>query len=409
MAVYTTTTGDTFELIARKQYGTEQESARIARANPGLSEPLTAGVVVVIPDLPSAPQDSPQNAPTDEANEVSVRIDGVRFRFWNSITLARSIDAVGTAGFGTPFNADAPGFKETFKPFSFKSFSVNVGGDPLFTGIMVSVSPTVEATQKTLSVSGYSLPGVLNDSVFPASAYPIEYNGMTLQEIATAAAEIFGLSVEFDEDSGPVFERVAVDPAQKVLTFLSDLAKQRNFVISSTPSGALRFLRSVEPGQPVAILEQGKSPLLSVTPTFDPQTYFSHITGIAPTVIGLDGTQHTVKNPFLSSAIRAETFKADDSTGADVKAAVDAKMGRMFGNMASYSVTVATWRDPSGNLWEPNTTINVTAPDAMIYNAYEFILRSVQFDRDAQSETATLDLVLPGAFSGKIPEVLPWE
>ena len=37
-------------------------------------------------------------------------------------------------------------------------------------------------------------------------------------------------------------------------------------------------LKKMEP--PVAMLEQGKSPLLSIKPTFSPQSYFSDITGI---------------------------------------------------------------------------------------------------------------------------------
>ena len=103
------------------------------------------------------------------------------------------------------------------------------------------------------------------------------------------------------------------------------------------------------------------------------------------------------------------TFKAPDTLNADVKAAVEAKAGRMFGNMAAYSVTVSTWRDPQGDLWEPNTTVKLLAPGAMIYNEYEFVIRSVDLDVEGDKRTATLDLVIPGSFSGVIPKVLPWE
>jgi len=45
----------------------------------------------------------------------------------------------------------------------------------------------------------------------------------------------------------------------------------------------------------------------------------------------------------------------------------------------------------------------------MIYQPYTFVLRSVEFTRNENSQTATLELVIPGAFSGKIPGVLPWD
>ena len=160
---------------------------------------------------------------------------------------------------------------------------------------------------------------------------------------------------------------------------------------------------------PVAVLRQGIAPVLSVVPFFSPQEYYSHITGLEPVIVGLPGSQFTVKNPRLQGVVRPITFDTPDTLDADVKAAVEAKAGRMFGNMVSYSVTVATWRDPQGAIWEPNTLVTVLAPDAMIYEEYTFVIRSVTFEREGRAETATLNLIIPGSFSGEIPESLPWD
>ena len=81
----------------------------------------------------------------------------------------------------------------------------------------------------------------------------------------------------------------------------------------------------------------------------------------------------------------------------------------MFGDMAAYSIRVATWRDPDGALWAPNTTITLLAPGAMVYKEYEFVIRAVEFEGNRAARVATLELVIPGSFSGKIPEVLPWD
>lgn len=406
---YNVTTGDTFESISRKKYGTEKEADRIARANPGVAEPLTAGTVLTAPAQPDAPQNVQQKGVTNSDEDVAVLIDGKRFRFWDRVRITRAIDTMDTVEFGAPFDADAPGFRETFRPFSFKTVVITVGGEPLFTGTMVAVSPAVENGQKIVSVSGYSLPGVLNDCTSPASTYPLEFDNQGLREISGALSSPFGIGVEFEGDQGAVFERVASEPGKKVLAFLTELAKQRNLVISSTPRGELLFSQSKETGQPVARLQQGSAPVMAVTPFFSPQEYYSHITGIEPVIVGLAGSQFTVKNPRLLGVTRPLTFNAPDTLDADVKGAVEAKAGRMFGNMASYSVRVATWRDPSGNLWTPNTIVNLLAPDAMIYTEYAFVVRSVEFEREGRAETATLNLVIPGSFSGKVPESLPWE
>ena len=408
-SAYTTRTGDTFESIARKKYGDERYASNIVAANPGASEPLFPGTVLTIPALPGAPTDKNTVAPNADPNEVVVLIDGQRFRFWSSLRLNRTMDAMDTVEFVAPFDPDAPGFKDTFRPFTYKPLVVTVGGSPLFTGTLVGITPSVDNTQKTLNISGYSLPGVLNDCTPPASAYPVEFNELDIKGVAEALCKPFGLAVQFDADPGSTFERVAVDPGNTVLSFLSDLARQRSLVVSSTPEGLLLFQQSTELGAPVASLSQGASPVLSVSPSFSPQQYFSHVTGLEPVLLGTEGSQYTVKNPHLAGVTRPVTFKAGDVQGGDLKTSVEAKLGRMYGNMASYSVTVNTWRDVRGALWDPNTTIKLESPGAMIYSAYEFIVRGVRFERDDNQESAALDLVLPGSFRGEAPEALPWD
>lgn len=406
---YNVVAGDTFQSIARKKYGTEVQADRIAQANPGVMEPLTAGTVITVPVIPFAPKDLQATAPARTDDEVAILIDGSRFRFWDRVRITRAVDTMDIVEFGAPFDPDTPGFRETFRPFSFKTIDVTVGGSPLFTGTMVAVNPVVENEQRIVSLSGYSLPGVLNDCTPPASSYPLEFNGQGLKEIASTMAASFGVGVQFDADQGAIFDRVASEPGKKVLSFLAELAKQRNLVIASTTRGELLFWQSVEAGNPVAILQQGSSPLISVTPFFSPQEYYSHITGLEPIVVGANGSQFTVKNTRLQGITRPMTFSPQDTEGGNVKEAVEAKVGRMFGNVAAYSVRVSTWRDPQGQLWEPNTTVRLLAPGAMIYSEYEFVIRSIQFERDGSTETATLDLVIPGSFSGKVPDSLPWD
>ena len=409
--MYRVIQGDTFDSIARKNYGTETRASEIQRANPGVSEPLTVGTTLVTPVDPSAPKDKLQAAPDVSINEVAVKINGSRFRFWDSVNITRSIDTISTIEFGAPFDADSREFRDTFRPFSYQPLEVTIGGELLFTGTMVAVSPTLDNTKKTISASGYSLPGVLNDCTPPASAFPLEFNNQGIRDIATTLVSPFGVGVSFAEgvEQGPVFERVACEPGKKVFSFLTELAKQRNLVISSTVRGELLFLQSADTGKPVAIFRQGESPVLSVLPTFNPQDYYSHITGIEPVVVGLKGSQFTDKNSILLGSIRPMTLTAPDTIDSDVREAVSAKASRMFGNMVSYSVVVDTWRDVKGALWEPNTTVKLQAKSAMIYNEYEFVIRGVNYERNANSETATLDLVIPGSFSGQIPEALPWD
>ena len=403
--------GDTLDNISRKIYGTETESNLIMKANPDITGgSLQIDSIIILPELPDAPKNILNNAlPVKNDNDVSIHIETRRFRFWNKIRIIRAIDTIDIVEFMSPFDADAPKFKETFRPFSFKPLNISVGGERLFSGTMVGVQPFVENGRKILSIGGYSLPGVLNDCTSPASAYPLEFNDLGLKDISIAMASPFGISVKFTSEAGSAFSRVANEPGERILSFLTTLAQQRNLVIGSTPNGELLFSRSIESGRPVAFLSQGVAPVINITPFFSPQEYYSHITGIEPVIVGLKGSQYTIKNSRLQGVTRPMTFSAPDALQNDLEGAVAAKAGRMFANMVSYSVQLSTWRDPGGNLWKPNTIVKLQAPEAMIYEEYDFIIRKVDFKCDEQKMTSRLDLVIPGSFSGKVPKELPWD
>lgn len=406
---YNTVSGDTFEIISRKKYGVSDKASLISSANPGLNEPLSEGLSIIIPNEPDSPQNIRQDAPAGNINETALLIDGERFKFWESISITRNSDTFDTIEVGAPFEASNKTFRNAFRPFMFKEMVVTIGGIPFFTGTMLPSAPVIDPRKKTISVSGYSLPGVLNDCTAPPSSYPIEFNDQGLIDISKKMSAPFGLSVEFQENQGAIFERVSCETGKKVLSFLTGLAQQRNLIISNTTLGKLLFWKSIESGEPKALLRQGSSPLTSVLPIFEKQQYYSHVTGIEPVFLGLSGSQYTVKNPHLTDKIRPFVFGVPDTQDADIKEAVQSKIGRMFGNFASYQASVSTIRDPAGELWEPNTIINLQMPDAMIYNPYDFTSRSIQFDFTSKSQTAVIELVIPGSLNGIIPEKLPWD
>jgi prophage tail gpP-like protein len=320
------------------------------------------------------------------------------------------MDSFDRVRFGGPFEPDDLELRAALRPLQFDDISVDVGGVRLFTGTKVNVSTVLSASSNTVSVECYSKPGVLNDCTMPASASEkLEFRDATLITIANALAAKFGLGVEYIGDVGPVFEQVAIKNGATVYSFLVGLVRQRNMVIANTAAGKLLIQRPVTPGKPVAELTEGLSPLMSVAPQIQSQKYYSHVTGMQPAWHGEGGDQYTQVNPRLNGVVRPWTFNVPDTDGAGIQEAVEAKAGRMFASAVQYDITVSTWRDSSGVLWLPNTTINVISPRSMIYTSYEFLIRSVSLTRSASGETATLKCILPGSLSGTVPETMPWD
>lgn len=407
---YTTRAGDTFQIIARIVYGDDRKAFKLRKANPGAREPFRAGETLTVPKDTSAPTNSSQQGTAGDINEVEVRIDAKSFAHWTQVQIKKSLDQFSSASFQAPFEPTSFEFRETFRPFRFVALNLFIGGSLQFTGTLVTSTAAGVAGGATVNVTGYGFPGVLNDCTVPISGFPIELNGLNLNQIAVELAGFYDVGVIFNADPGAPFRRVKLAPEQTILSFLSDLAKQRNLVITDNSTGELVFTQAVDTGSPVAALKQGVQPLLGVTQeSQNPQQFFSHVTAIKTTKLGSRGAGYTVTNPHGQGAFRSSNFLLENARKSDAKIAATSRYGRMLANAVAYTVDVATWRDPSGNLWEPNTTIKVEYPDCMIYSEYEFLIRDVTFEQTANSEVARLSLVLPGSFTGEAPESLPWE
>lgn len=403
--LYKASFGDKFENIARSFYGTEALTPLLVQANSGVSIPLIGGELITIPDNPNAPNERKFFSDSSNENEVSILISGKRFRFWTQITIERRMDAVDVVKFTGPFDQDNSELRNSFRPFAYRRVEIYIGDSPLFTGTLIAVDPSVNSKRKTISASCYSLPGVLADCTMPINA-GVQFNEASLLQVASEIAAPFGLAVEVNGDQGENFFNVGINEYTNVMHFMKQIALERDFVIGSTPRGKMLFERSIDVGQEVAKFEQGSSPLMEISTSFNPQEYYSTITGVQTIFGGIITTPVSIINDRLQAVVRPLNFVVKDG---DVDLAVKSKIGRMFANAVAYTIKVATWRDFSGNLWKPNTFVSVLAPGAMIYNRYKFVIRSVQFFKDSKSEIATLTLIPPGSFSGKQPDTLPWD
>lgn len=417
MRQYKCRAGETLESASIANYGSKDFQALISSANINLASPLSEGVVLNIPDKPGAIDTASDSIVGVTDDQVTLAIDGQIFKYWTDISLTKSISACSAFDFQSLFDPANADMRETFRPMKYKPVKIYLGKKKIFTGTLVDVLPNMDSTT-TISASGYSKPGVLGDCCTPYSVYPLEFNAMRLNEIAKAVCKPFGIDVIFLAPVGAPLDPVLMNEYQRIdpkedeviLGYLSGLAKQRNQVISDNAAGALVFQQPVKPGNPVARLSEGQSPLLSVSPALTPQQFFSHITGLGEVDVVEQGESFTVVNKKIPAGVlRPHTFTANQADDVTLSASVKYKTGLMFGACIGYSVSVDTWYDQNGNEWNPNTTITLKAPSAMIYREYEFLIADVTMKKTSDRQTADLTLVLPEAFSPTTPKVLPWD
>jgi prophage tail gpP-like protein len=422
--LYTVRAGDSFSKIAAAQYGDGSKAVLIAKANPqvagrGVSLEgfpyIYAGDKLTIPDI-FGPR-TPQEVDAAFKNELTLMIDGVAFTSWETATITRSFDTIADSfTMTTPWDPMNTEHRKTFQPFSYKPFSLFIGGDQIMSGIIITHQPETAANKNKMTVSGYSYAGVLADVGLPLTLWPFEPDGLNLYQILELFAGPFDihvvkptLSEAFEAFSDS--ERVDMQPEQKIYDFLISLVHQRGIVLSSNNLGKLIVQKATTVPADITI-RAGHWPFVKSGATYDGQSRFSSITVIGTEAVDGAGEVATIEDPALRGILvpRPHVIKAPDTSAGSLRAAAVAEYGRGLAQATGYNVTVANWLRPDKKgLWRDNTKMFYYNPGDMVYEETELLIREVQYTRAPETETTSLSLVFPECYNGEVRERFPWD
>lgn len=392
--------GETFGSIARQTTGNDLDTALIRRANPSLREPLPAGAIIQIPMAQPSQTSIGQG-------ELDITVNGQRIGAFTDFELALSVDAIRKCSFSVPNEIET---RALFMPLGSQRITVDHLGQRLFTGRCESPQPDNSPESKRLQISCYSECGVLENCTPSIESFPREWKETLLENIASDLCLEHGISVLFETPTTARFKRVNIEPGQGVLGFLADLASQRGVIVSDNEFGQLKIHKSLPMGPIVSFLEPGKHPTENVSLTIDESKYYSSVTGIVPAKSrrGKIGAKFTVRNPFATDVIRSYTFDANDIEPGELPIVVQSTAGRMFAELISCNVEVATWHNDLGAVYQPGQLVSLKSEIDFCPTPFQFMVAMVTLQKSAGSTIAGLNLVLPGVYSGTVPTRLPW-
>ena len=420
---HTVVAGDTLSRIAIRYYGKGERWTDIVKSNPQLvgrrttsdgSPVIRSGDMLLIPGYDEGFSANKGETVVLDANakrDITLFIDGKKFTGFTALTIDSPVDSFDAFSFSAAWDSSNVFIRSAFRPFSYKRCEVRYDEEVLFRGVMLPSVPQISPESKTIGVQGYPLCGVLSDSCIPDSIYPPQFDGLTLKQIADTVCEPFSVSVRMNDDGGAAFEKVGIEAGEKVFDFLKKLAEQRGLFLSNTSDGALLIWK---PKTEVvsASFKEGEAPFVSCVPSFDGQNMFSHLTGFTKVSRLKESEKYTYENNYLikNGVLRQHTVTIDDAESDTLESSVKALAGRMYASAVKYTLTVTGHRDKNGRLYRKNMTVSLFAPDAEVYRDTELQVDSVQLSRsDSDGDIAVLSLVLPGARTGQLPEVFPWE
>ena len=338
--VHKVVSGDTLGAIAIKYLGSFNKWYDIVLASPQLTGRKTDILIIPVKEKKAAGVKTTIEV-ADGEQDVAIVIGGKKFVGFTGYELNLSFDSLDTFSFSAPYDDSLKDLQAAIEPFSFKACEIYYQGALVFNGRLLTPDPKLEDTSAEITLQGYPLCGILNDCNVPPAKYPAQYKGLTVKQIADELAQAYNVEVGIQGNAGASFEKVTCEPAENILSFLTNLLKQRDLLFTNDEKGNLVFFAAKEQKAGISFIEGGP-PLLSITPKFNAQGFYSHLTGFTKTDKKNDSLSYTFKNKYLinKGIMRYKSIVIDDAkTQSDLERAVNAQAGKMFADCVSYELT----------------------------------------------------------------------
>jgi prophage tail gpP-like protein len=309
----------------------------------------------------------------------------------------------------------------------------------LLTGYILSIKFHSKKVKQLVSISGYSLPGFLNDCNIATTqgvdaaiddignlkwktaiprpyGYSLQNDGLTLKEIADKLIAPFKLGIVIDpavyvQMTTDAFDETTAKATESIANYLNDLSAQKNIIMTHNEHGNVVFTRVSTRLVPIldfdTTIEQ-TIPGVEFELDFNGQGMHSQITVFKEKATDEDNAgENTVNNPFVPFVFRPRTIIQNSGTDTDTLLAANNALAMELRNVR-LTVSLDRWEDKNGNIIKPNNTISVINPEIYIFKKTEFFIEEVELKGNQKALTAKLHCVPKACYDGTNPVYL-WQ
>lgn len=411
---YTVVSGDTLRNIARRAYGYDR-SDDIVNANKTLLRDrsvskegwpyIYSGDVLHLPDARGTSAAGAVKANFD--TEITIKIDGTEYRGIKASSIRRGMSTVADGfTFEVPFDYRNRTVVEAFRPFSYKRADLFIGGHPYISAICEKWSPSQGSNGTVMTIEARTKPGDMTECMSRGGVGG--FQGQTLLGIGSLICKPYGLRAYSSYGDTTKFPTVEQQDTETDFDFLSRLAAQKGFLMTSAKDGNLLFIRPAVDSKPVASLRAGEPPVQECAAVYDGSKRFSTWYGYAESV-GIAPVTSLQTDPSVP-VYRPYVFAANETEADSIDEAVRWRMAKSIADAAPLIVPVAGWHNPDGDLWEENVKVTFWGPGVYVFEETTFIVKAVELQKDPTGgDVAQLSLVLPGAYNKTMPKSFPWD
>lgn len=369
---------------------------------------------------------------------MKAKINNKTFINFDEVSIESSLDSIAsTFTLSAFFDIDDPEHQKVFKPLSYNKIEIFNDDDSLaLTGTVLNHDFDSSSVTELATLSGYSLPGVLEDCNIPYSMYPLESLKMNLREVSQKVIKPFGLTLLIDSSvSGivnQVYPKTVCAPEDSIKDYLSRLAAQRNIILSHNEKGQLLMFRPNIKANSVAVYSELNSlsiqlgvsgqgfhskmtilrqPKMKKKPTLKnkdvniPPVYDDNGYEVEPPKVVVKTIKKrpkpqfydTIENPMIE-AFRPSVRKMSEGEDISTENAVKNYMADELRNI-KFVINLERWDNV-----KPGDIIEVESRRLFLNKKSRLMIESISKEQNSESKTMVINAVLPETFTGDIPK-----
>lgn len=340
-------------------------------------------------------------------DDLTLIVNGKMLSGWEEIRVTRSIERF-PSDFEIEMTEVYPGEPDLFPVVPGDSCQVLLGNDVVLTGFVDGFRPSLSPGNHTIRIYGRSK---CSDLVDASAEWPNgQIVGSTALQIAQKLAFNFGIAVSgIPEDQTPI-PQYNLNPGEDSYSIIERVCRYRGLMAYDLPDGSLRLARAATIKSSSAIVEGKNVQACSADYRLDGR--FSEYVVMSPSIVLLQDIGDlgflsvTVKDPGVRRHRRR--FITSESATISLEIAqrrADWEYRRRAGRSAILHVTVDSWRDSNGMLWEPNTLVELSLPSMKVVGK-TWLIADVTYKRDLSTgTTCELRIMPPEAFTVQPPDL----
>jgi prophage tail gpP-like protein len=336
-------------------------------------------------------------APDQETLTIST--GGKTLSGWLEVSITRGVE-ICPSSFSVSMTERFPGqaAKAVVDPGS--PCTIAISGTTILTGYVDAFLPGYDADSHTVHLLGRSKTEDIVDCSVDADAVGWEIyggNGAAVKTIASKICAPFGVNVVMpDGDSAlPTGAAFSVYPGFRCFQLIEELCRSVGMLAWDDANGNLVISKAGTAGRAASSLVEGQN-ILAAEAMFTMNERFNTYKVVSQVPNDITGhiSTYAFANPQDNGVPRYRLMLIPSETPLQkqfLQRRANWERSRRYGRSRMARITVPSWRDSAGNIWQPNSVIGVNAPNLKIVE--DRVISEVTFYRGERGTLATLTLI----------------